>query len=303
MNWLVFHLISGDAFFTGIVLLMIAAFASLRALPIFRRITALTFLLGLVAFVLSTTAIPYWCYVVAALATLAWIVSNAAKCFPKKWHRWTTLAFVAVWLLAALVELPYHVMPTLSPVSSRSIAVIGDSVTAGIDADETSETWPRRLAREHDVAVQDISRMGETAASALKHARTHTISAPIVVVEIGGNDLLGPTTTEQFAQDLDALLTHLATPDRQIVLFELPLPPFRHEYGRVQRLVAQRHNVQLIPPPNLPLRDRRQYRDTRQHPPLSLRTSTDGRHRLADCEAGISFAAYTVRSPRFEVAL
>lgn len=30
-------------------------------------------------------------------------------------------------------------------------------------------------------------------------------------------------------------------------MFELPLPPFCHEYGRAQRLIAARHNVKLIP--------------------------------------------------------
>jgi acyl-CoA thioesterase-1 len=29
-------------------------------------------------------------------------------------------------------------------------------------------------------------------------------------------------------------------------MFELPFPPFFHEYGRVQRAVAARHNVILI---------------------------------------------------------
>jgi acyl-CoA thioesterase-1 len=95
--------------------------------------------------------------------------------------------------------------------------------------------------------VQDISHVGETAASALKHAMSHPVTAPVVIVEIGGNDILGTTTSEQFSGDLDALLAFLAGDDRQIVMFELPLPPFCHEYGRVQRAVAARHNVLLVP--------------------------------------------------------
>jgi acyl-CoA thioesterase-1 len=68
-----------------------------------------------------------------------------------------------------------------------------------------------------------------------------------VIVEIGGNDLLGSTTTTKFAADLEALLKHLQTADRQILMFELPLPPFFIEYGRIQRSLAARHNVALIP--------------------------------------------------------
>ena len=89
--------------------------------------------------------------------------------------------------------------------------------------------------------------MGETAASALNRAKKAQITGSVVIVAIGGNDILGSTTAEQFENDLDALLAHLAAPHRQIVLFELPLPPFCYEYGRVQRVVAAKHNVTLIP--------------------------------------------------------
>ncbi len=30
-------------------------------------------------------------------------------------------------------------------------------------------------------------------------------------------------------------------------MFELPLPPFRHEFGRVQRALARKYHVALIP--------------------------------------------------------
>lgn len=66
-------------------------------------------------------------------------------------------------------------------------------------------------------------------------------------MEIGGNDVLGTTTTSQFATDLEALLSNIATSDRQVIMFELPLPPFYHEYGRIQRTIAARHHVILIP--------------------------------------------------------
>lgn len=61
MNGLVYHIVSGQAFFSGIALLVLAAFASTRPQPIFRRITVLSFLIGVIAVVVSSTAIPYWC--------------------------------------------------------------------------------------------------------------------------------------------------------------------------------------------------------------------------------------------------
>lgn len=216
MNWLVYHIVSGQAFFSGTTLLIIASLSSTASRPLFNRISLLAFLVGAIAVVVSSTAIPYWFYAVATAVTLAWIASR----YKKTWRRWAPYATAAAWLCAAFLEIPYHITPSLSQVDNRSIAIIGDSVTAGVGGDETSETWPSILARKHQLQVQDISHMGETAASTLIRAKSHQITAPVVVVEIGGNDILGSTTSAQFESNLDALLAHLATADRQIVMFE-----------------------------------------------------------------------------------
>ena len=162
-------------------------------------------------------------------------------------RRPAAIAMGCIWLIMALFELPFHLTHSLAPAKTRTMTVIGDSVTAGVDGDETSETWPSLFARQHQIEVQDISHIGETAASALKRARTQSIESAVVVVEIGGNDILGSTTTADFARDLEALLAFLESPDRQVIMFELPLPPFCHEFGRIQRTAAAKHNVTLIP--------------------------------------------------------
>lgn len=243
MNGLVYHIVSGHSFFTGVVLLVFAAAASTCSRPPRWRLTRCALFAGLIAVVVSSTAIPYWYYAIAMTATLAWIASR----YKTHWRKRMSLLFAGAWLVAAAIELPYHVTPSLSPASSRKIAIIGDSVTAGVGGDEKSETWPSILAREYQLQVQDISHVGETAASALKRANSHSISADVVVVEIGGNDILGSTSSSQFGRDLDALLSHLKAPGRQVVMFELPLPPFYHEYGRMQRGVAAKHNTVLVP--------------------------------------------------------
>jgi acyl-CoA thioesterase-1 len=243
MNWLVYHIVSGQAFFSGAALLILSAISSTHSRPIFSRITVLSLLMGVIAVVISSTAISYWYYGIAVAVTLLWIASR----FKPDWRFRTSYAVVAVWLIAALIEIPYHITQSLNPARTRTMTVIGDSVTAGVGGDETSETWPHLLAQQHQIAVQDISHMGETAASALKRAKSQTIVSSVVVVEIGGNDVLGSTTSAQFALDLDALLEHLETPDRQVIMFELPLPPFCNEFGRAQRTIAAKHNVILIP--------------------------------------------------------
>lgn len=243
MNWLVYHIVSGQAFFTGILLVVIGVALSAMTRPVFGRISVIALLLGMIAVIISSTPIPYWFYAIATLVTLAWIALRRVKSCG--WA--TACATVAVWLIAAAMEIPFHIMPSVKPAHDRCLTIIGDSVTAGLGNDETAETWPAILAREQQVQVQDISHIGETAASALKRAKSREITGSVVIVEIGGNDILGSTTSTQFAVHLDALLTHLADADRQIVMFELPLPPFCHEFGRVQRQIAAKHNVILVP--------------------------------------------------------
>ena len=64
---------------------------------------------------------------------------------------------------------------------------------------------------------------------------------------LSGSDLLGGTSASQFRKDLDTLLELVSARGRQIVMFELPLFPLQHKYGRVQRDLAKKHQVLLIP--------------------------------------------------------
>lgn len=242
MNGLVYHVVSGDAYFSGMALVVLSALLSSDSHPRLQRATPVGFLIGATAIAISSTAIPYWCYAIAAIISAAWVLSWMIV----RWRRGTSRAMAAVWTLQGLIEVPYLLAPTLGPVSRPELCVIGDSVTAG-DPSDHWETWPTLLGRQHNLQVQDLSHVGDTAGAALRRLEATSITAPLVLVEIGGNDLLGTTTSSQFGHDLDRLLGQLSLPGRQIFMFELPLPPFYHEYGRLQRTIARRHQVQLIP--------------------------------------------------------
>lgn len=243
MNGLVFHIVSGDAFFSGGGLIVAGLFVSLSSIAIVRRCSLLAVVIGLVLVAASSTPLAYWCYGVLAAVTLLWLASLRVP----QWRKWAVAAAAIVWVAAMAVEVPYHFGPALEPVSGRAMTVIGDSVTAGIGSDQDFPTWPEILEREHRTRIQDLSHMGETAASALQRLNERPVEHPLVIVEIGGNDLLGATGTEQFARDLDALLQEVSAAGRQIVMFELPLPPLHHEWGRIQRDAARRYDVKLLP--------------------------------------------------------
>ncbi len=244
MNPIVFHIASGHSYFTGIALIVLAIVASRQTSRILQRSAAVMLFVGAVGVALSSTAVPYWLYGVAVVGTVLWMVSA----FVNSWQKWAHWVAIAGWLILAIVEIPYQFLPTLKPTAARSMTVIGDSVTAGgVGGDEEFQRWPQILEREHNVNVQDISHMGDTARSALKRAKKQQIDSPLVFVEIGGNDVLGSTQPADFAADLEALISHVSAPGRQVVMFELPLLPFYHEYGRHQRRIAAKYGVALVP--------------------------------------------------------
>jgi acyl-CoA thioesterase-1 len=69
----------------------------------------------------------------------------------------------------------------------------------------------------------------------------------LVLIELGGNDLISGEPSKDFDRLLEGLLAGLASPTRTVVMFELPLLPQMVTYGRVQRRLAKRYGVWLIP--------------------------------------------------------
>jgi lysophospholipase L1-like esterase len=121
----------------------------------------------------------------------------------------------------------------------------GDSISAGIGSGYPP--WPDVFAAQHALPVTSLAAAGATVADAI--SRTAEVKTPhaVVLVELGGNDLLSGLPTWEFARDLEALLASLRQPGRTIAMLELPLFPFQSAYGRVQRALARRFNVYLIP--------------------------------------------------------
>jgi len=78
-------------------------------------------------------------------------------------------------------------------------------------------------------------------------AENVTAEDHVVLIEIGGNDLLEGVPSEEFGKALDALLSKVSAPGRTVVMFELPLFPHMVAYGRIQRGLAAEYGVWLIP--------------------------------------------------------
>lgn len=246
-NALIYHCLSGQAFFSGVALIQLswlfAFFQRGPRLVVLRVVLACT---GLILIGVSATPLPAWWYVIAGAITVAWIgfdsTQKATYLRLKLWLKWATP--VVLWMSIA-IELPFHFVPTLPVMENPPVFIIGDSLSAGIGGE--IETWSKLLARRNGIVVRDLSVAGADTTTALRQTEKVTGPTSLVIAEIGGNDLLHNNPLATFERGLDALLTRLREGGHPIVMLELPLRPFENGYGEAQRRLATRYGVILIP--------------------------------------------------------
>lgn len=243
--WIVIHFASGAAWFSGLTLVAAAALIAALERPRLAVAARSLAVVGLVVALASATPALGWLAAVLIVTTL-WIAGESARLRPRvgpRGLRALRCSLVASAALATAVEVPYHLSPAIPRREHPLLYVIGDSITAGMGRGE--ETWPRWLARR--AVVVDAALAGATVKTALRLADLVTEPDALVLVEIGGNDLLGTTTDAEFEAGLDQLLARLVGPRRTVVMLGLPLPPHRHAVGYAQRRLAERHGVHLLP--------------------------------------------------------
>lgn len=240
MNPVVLLLADGNAFFFG----MLAAVVCLIARWWLTNSIALAMarIIGIVgvAFVLaSSTPFPVWVYCL-------WLALWVANFFiPARWTK--GLAFPLLLALSAglcIVEIPHHWCPVIPVGKDEHVYVLGDSISAGMGTSERN--WPVVLGELSHLQVINLAEPGATAATAVPQEIGILAPHSLVLIEIGGNDLLGNAPSDEFASGLDMLLRGIPS-SCTCVMFELPLLPFHSGYGEVQRALAKKYHVILIP--------------------------------------------------------
>ncbi|MEX0716426.1 MAG: GDSL-type esterase/lipase family protein [Planctomycetaceae bacterium] len=242
---LVRHFAGGDALFSGVALVALAAGCGWYFRSGWRRRgVRLAGMLGGAIVAVSAVPLPNWLYALGGFAAIAWLATLGGAA---RTRRFAFAALLIAWCAAAAgIEIAFRTRPILPGRTFPRLVVIGDSLSAGIDARNDS-AWPALFARATGVEVVDLSQAGATARSAFDQAARLDHDAALVLVEIGGNDLLGGRSSAEFGDDLERLLRSLAGSNRGIVVMELPLPPFHNGYGRRQRELAARHGAAMIP--------------------------------------------------------
>lgn len=254
MSWLVCHIVSGDAFISG--LLCVAAGLALIWLRRTKRGQIGGRLLLIGGWILAAAALNARDTQPVVMAFVFSIWAFVASVLPERISRPDRVPggtdFVRPGRLIGISLVTVSLIQTLFQEetidawkSNEPIYIIGDSLSAGIDAGE-GEPWPERLAAILESEVVSHAEAGATAKSAIEQAEQLPADS-FVIVEIGGNDLLGGGSAAEFERDLDQLLTKVCSDGRRVVMFELPLPPFYIRFGKAQHQLAEKHGVRLIP--------------------------------------------------------
>lgn len=236
---LLYLLISGDLLYCGLAAVALGALAER-----WRWRLGVGLVWGGMVLALAS-AVPFHPSVYAGLlaAGAAWQASRARGAGTQRLGAvllLTVVAMVCGWGVAARggSSAPLPAGPT--------VYVLGDSLSAGVGP-TTEGTWPRLLSAQRNLEVSTLAKPGATLASGVEQAHAIPERPAVVLIELGGNDLLGGTSPTQFAANLRSLLAAVATRERRVVMFELPLLPLQNEYGRIQRRACREHGVALLP--------------------------------------------------------
>lgn len=248
MNPIPAHFADGLAFFVGMAAVVLFSVLQLWLSGRFTVLVRLLAVVGALFVILSATPLAMCAYAGWGILLVAVLVLAKGRSPTSAFGRlrWPLAAALAVLsLVLVLVELPYHRMPRISLSRQQPIYVIGDSISAGIGVRE--RCWPTVLADQAGLAVTNLAKPAATVASALEQAGRIRHTSALVILEIGGNDLLGHTDRTSFRRRLGDLLAELRRGQHQVVMLELPLPPFHNAFGKAQRELAQEHGATLVP--------------------------------------------------------
>jgi acyl-CoA thioesterase-1 len=241
------HLASGESLFSGAGLLLLALLGSVWCRARWARLvrnlatwSALVLILG------SSTPHPVWVDGLLVALCAAWLAAEEIESVRRRLSPVVLrIPLACAVILVAALEIPHTRAPQLPPAAGKRLYVIGDSISAGVG--DRHPPWPELLAASGKVPVTNLAMAGATVGEAVGWASRVGEADAVVLVEIGGNDLLDGTRPDEFERHLRALLAALKRPGRTVVMLELPLVPFLAGYGRAQRRLAEEHGVFLVP--------------------------------------------------------
>lgn len=249
MNPVALYFASGESFYAGAALLALTVGVS----PLVQQEWLLRVRNGAawLSLAMIVMACPPFAWVIDVIFVAAFgvwfIATNRPPSKPRRTGLRTGSTIILLLLLVTLVviELPHRAMPVIVGTRSDHLVVIGDSISSGIDP--RVPPWPLVLQQISGASVRNLASPGAMTSEGSTMAKQLTQEDHIVVIEIGGNDLLMGVPSADFERALESLLSKVSAAARTVVMFELPLLPHKIAYGQIQRRLANKYNVALIP--------------------------------------------------------
>jgi len=246
MNPVILNFADGTTFFLGLVLVLMAE-GMLFCIRnrIARPILTILAIVGIMLVISSATPLPIWLYAIWTVPAIAGLVLSSFAALPRRHCVLYGSVLLLATLALGLAEVPHRRRPCLAIHEGTTIYVLGDSISAGIGTNHRS--WPAVLDELTPLRVVNLAQPGATVESAITQAKGIAEQHSIVIVEIGGNDLLGGTDVSVFRTKLDTLVSSLRADQHEVLLFELPLFPFQNAYGKAQREIVGEHGISMLP--------------------------------------------------------
>jgi len=249
MSPVALYFASGESLYVGTPLLLALVFISRwlerRWLLRLRNITAWV---ALAMIVMASPPLPWIIDAIFVVTFVLWLfLVNKDKLGEslRKLRIGAAVVLAALLIVVTAVELSHRAMPMISGMPCDHLVVIGDSISSGIDTRVLP--WPIIMQQMTDLPVKNLAQAGARTIDAEVMADKVNQQDLLVLIEIGGNDLLAGVPANEFAKGLETTLAKLAAPRRTLVMFELPLFPQKVAFGQTQRRLSSKYGVTLIP--------------------------------------------------------
>ena len=246
MNSAALYFASGESLYPGAALLVLAiagsTFSSKKWHFQLRNITAW---LALALVIMACPPFPWIIDLIFLVAFGSWLIAWNTHAELKTFRTATASVLVSLMTVCSVSEWQHRSMPALSGLGTDHLVIIGDSISSGINSQITA--WPTIMQQSTNVPVVNLARPAATAADGMVMADKLRPEDRLVLIELGGNDLITGLPSTDFGNCLEMILRKIAVHDRTVVMFELPLLPQRIAYGQIQRRLAKKYGVWLIP--------------------------------------------------------
>jgi len=148
------------------------------------------------------------------------------------------------YLLLAILAACHHEPPNLhSP--GNTIVVLGDSISSGVGV-APGEAYPEILAARLKTEIVNDGVPGDTTADALARLDQVLAQNPwLVIVELGGNDILRQVPPEQAEKNLRTILDRILAAHVLPVLIEVDAP-FAGRYNAMYDRLADSYHIPIV---------------------------------------------------------